>query len=564
MGGAVADKKIKPLREWMENENLDAYLVPHADRFQSEYLPPEDERLAWLTGFTGSAGIAAILRENAVLFTDGRYTLQAAKQVDTAIFDVVESPPEKPVEWLKDKLAEQARIGFDPWLFTVSQMQMWQRVAHENKWEMIAIDHNPIDELWQDKPSAKIIPAMPHELKYAGISTAEKISNILAKKEPETAYILISEPGLVCWLLNMRGQDVAHVPLVQSLALLDEKGQVILFTNPKKIGAELKRIWGNSVSVRDLSELENTLRKLDKNLQIDPAQCPYAVKEFCIANTIPLVEAADPSLLLRACKNDVEIQGAQLAQEMDAKAFNEFMQWFSARDFERENITELDVIETLHQCRKNNGSLDDSFDTIVGFGSNGAIIHYRADESCNLRLQPGNLLLLDSGGQYYEGTTDVTRVLAIGEATQQMKEHYTAVLKGLITLSVARFPLGTTGAQLDSLSRSHIWAVGLDYAHGTGHGVGSYMSVHEGPQGISSRSTVPLQAGMMLSIEPGIYLQGEYGIRLENIVVVVADTKADDKKPMLAFRTLTKTPFDERLILQDRLSAAEKAFLKQF
>ncbi|MDB5478224.1 MAG: xaa-Pro aminopeptidase [Alphaproteobacteria bacterium] len=561
----TSDEKINRLRQWMRDNGIDAYLVPHADRFQSEYLVPQDERLAWLTGFTGSAGMAAILSDKAFLFTDGRYTLQAAAETDAHVIEVIESPAGNPADVFGGHLSEGGVIGFDPMLFTVAQMTLWRREAQLRHWQLRPLETNPIDLLWTDKPVAPTVPAKAHELAYAGMSTADKTARILEKRNPKAATILISDPTLVCWLLNMRGGDVAHVPLVQGAALLDETGHITLFTNPDKIPADLRLVWGNHVGVENLSRLTETIEKINKPLQIDPVQCSYAIKVFCDDRDIPLVEAQDPALLLRACKNAVEIKGAISAHEKDAMAFDAFMAWFNTRDFEAENITELDVIEKLRHCRTGNTDcVDDSFSTIAGFGPNGAIVHYRADEKTNRRLQPNSLLLLDSGGQYFEGTTDVTRVLPVGTPTPIMKKHYTAVLQGLIALSCTRFPVGTTGAQLEAIARQPVWALGLDYAHGTGHGVGSYLSVHEGPQGFSPRGTAPLQPGMILSIEPGVYLTGQYGIRLENLVAVVDDAREDDIKHMLAFKTLTKIPFESKLICREDLTEAEKEFLQKF
>jgi len=340
----------------------------------------------------------------------------------------------------------------------------------------------------------------------------------------------------------------------------------MLFTDPQKITPALQNSWGNHVAVADLDQLYEILSKLEGPLQIDPGQCAYAVKNFCEEKEIKVVEVADPSLLLRACKNETEINGAIKAHEIDAGAFAEFTTWFKAQDFAKEKITELDIIQKLHEYRAATGQcVDESFDTIAGFGPNGAVVHYRADEQSNLQLKEGSLLLLDSGGQYRFGTTDVTRVFAVGAPSIEMKTHYTAVLKGLINLSMTRFPVGTNGSQLEALARAPIWALGLDYAHGTGHGVGSYLSVHEGPQGLSPRSsTIALQPGMILSIEPGIYLTDQYGIRLENLVVVVKDEREGDVKEMLAFKTLTKIPFNESLIDFEMLDERERMFLKQF
>jgi len=560
----VADEKINQLRQWMKRRKIDVYLVPHADRFQSEYLPASDERLAFLTGFTGSAGMAAITADKAVLFTDGRYTLQAAQQLDTKTYDVVEAPPASPMNWLLDHVQNGAKIGFDPWLFTVAQIAYWRRSVAVKNWDFVAIDENPVDLMWQDRPQEKLVVASDHPLEFSGASTAQKTEAIVQNMNKDAKAILFSEPALVCWLLNMRGGDVMHTPLVQSMALLDREGQIKLFTEPKKIPPELRQVWGNHVAVEALDDFTCALKKAPQPVQIDPSWCAFAVKDYCIDHEIQLIEASDPAIMLRAMKNQTEISGAFKAHEKDLTAFTEFMQWFSARDFVKETVTEMDVVAQLAQARTHAGAVDDSFSTIAGFAGNGAIVHYRVSEESNLRLQPGNLLLLDSGGQYREGTTDVTRVLPVGTPTAQMKTHYTAVLKGLINLSNARFPVGTTGGQLDALARAPVWALGLDYGHGTGHGVGSFLSVHEGPVRFRAENSVALKEGMILSIEPGIYLEGQYGIRLENLVVVVADKRPGDVKDMLAFDTLTRLPFDAQMIEWEKLSSAEIDWLKKF
>jgi Xaa-Pro aminopeptidase len=568
MDGSMADApaRIAQLRKWLDAQKIDAYLVPHSDRFQSEMLPALDERLAWLTGFTGSNGMAAVLKNKAVLFTDGRYTISAPLQMDMNVYEIFEAPPKNPSEWLVKELPAEGVIGFDPMLFTVAQISQWQKTAAKNKWELQAIEENPIDLFWKDRPVEAILAAEIHKSEFAGETTESKIAKILEKKSDEAHHLLISDPSLVCWLLNMRGKDVMHTPLVQSVVLLDKDGQVTLFTEPKKITPALHASWGNHVAVEDLSQLFDIILKINKPIQIDPTLADYAVKDFCIEHGIKVIEAADPSVALRANKNAVEIAGAIKAHEIDAQAVTEFRKWLKSRDFKKEKITELDVVQKLHEARVNTGQcVDDSFDTIAGFGPNGAIIHYRATKETNLQLHEGSLLLLDSGGQYHYGTTDVTRVFAIGTPTAKMKTHYTAVLKGLIALSSTRFPVGISGGHLDGLARAPIWEQGLDYAHGTGHGVGSYLSVHEWPRGAYNINTLaPFSPGMILSIEPGIYLKDEYGIRLENLVVVVEDKRAGDVKDMLAFKTLTKIPFEDDLIDRSMLNAQEIEFLKQF
>jgi Xaa-Pro aminopeptidase len=565
MGDLVAADRITTLRQWMKARQIDAYIVPHADRYQSEYMTPDEERLTWLTGFTGSNGMAIIAKDKAALFTDGRYMLQAPKQVDTKIFDIYETPPMRTVSWLEHHVKDKGVIAYDPWLVTLAQVRSWEKSAEEKNWTIRAVDENPIDVQWIDKAKNSIHAASLHGLKYAGRSKDDKIKLVLKKVSKKAERILVTDPGLVCWLLNIRGRDVPHVPFLLSQALIEPDGHVTLFTDKTKIPEKVSSALGNRVSIDDLQALLPVLMSQRTPLQIDPSHCPQAIYNFCKSNNIPVIEAEDPAYLLRAMKNWVEIKGAETAHEKDKKAFKSFLTWFGKIDFNKEKVTELDIVKKLHDCRaKDTDFADDSFATIAGFGPNGAIVHYKPEIASNLRLKPNNLLLLDSGGQYYTGTTDITRVLAVGKPTLEMKKHYTAVLKGLIALSSTRFPKGTTGAQLDAIARQPVWALGLDYAHGTGHGVGSFSSVHEGPAGFSYRNQVPLQPGMILSIEPGIYLTGQYGIRLENLVVVVKDKLPKDKKTMYAFQTLTRVPFDKNLIDWPAITDDERLFLAGF
>lgn len=548
MGEFVAAEKLKQLRDWMQAEKLDAYLVPHSDRFQSEYLPPEDERLAWLTGFTGSNGQAAILLEKAVLFTDSRYTLQALAQVDTTLYDVVETPPAKMSDWLGEHLAEGAVVGVDPWLWTAAQIAQLKKTAEQKKWTVRGIDGNPIDRLWTDRKASAPEKAMIYPLSFAGEDTQAKIVRLVTQMSPKAERILLSEPGLVCWLLNVRGKDVAHVPVLQSLAVLDRDGAVTMLADKRKIGDDVRQSLGNRVAIEELSALEQVLAANKKPLQLDPAQAPLAVKDLLAKHEITVIEAIDPSIMLRACKNKTEIDGAIEAHRKDGVAFRKFLNWYAQRDFAHEVITELDMVDKLRDFRAEDPDfLDTSFDTIAGYGSNGAIVHYHADAVSNQRLLPGNLFLLDSGGQYLCGTTDITRTLAVGTPSPQMKKHAQAVYDGMKALSHVRFPVGTVGFQLEALARGFLWQQGIDFGHSVGHCIGAYLSVHEDPRPWG-RDLVELKPGMITSIEPGYYRAGEYGIRFENLVVVVEDFRPEDEKKMLAFKTLTDVPFDETLI----------------
>jgi len=563
---ADARVKIDQIRNWMTSKNIDAYLVPRSDRYQGEYVTPSQERLKWLTNFTGSHGVVAILQNKAALFVSGMYTLQSSMQIDTDLYQIVESPPASPMEWLGKNLKRKSVIGFDPMLFTASQIALWRKAAAKEEWVFQPIEENAIDQFWFNKPADPVNKAVAQKIEFAGETTESKVSRIVEEISEDAHHLLISEPSMVSWLLNMRGQDITHTPLVHSQALLDKENQITLFVDQQKITPDLRTAWGNHVAVEDLSNLLDVIAKINKPLQIDPLETPYAVKAFCDQKKISLIETSNPAIQMRAQKNKIEIDGAIKAHEIDAQAFADFTTWFKSQDFKKESISELDIVAKLHELRKATGQcVDDSFDTIAGYGPNGAIIHYNATEETNLQLKENSLLLLDSGGQYHYGTTDVTRVFALGAPTKEMKTHYTAVLKGLINLSMVRFPEGTKGGQLDSLARAPIWELGLNYAHGTGHGVGSYLSVHEWPRAaFHLQNLIPLLPGMILSIEPGIYIKGQYGIRLENLVVVIEDKRPGDVQKMLAFKTLTKIPFENDLIDFDLMNENEKAFLKQF
>ncbi len=556
---------IKALRDWMDECGIDAYVQPHADRFQGEYQAPHDAALAWLTGFTGSAGLAVVTRQAAALFVDGRYTVQAPAQVDGNIFSVYETPHARPAQWLEKQIARGDSVALDPWLFTVASARQWDKTAADHGWHVNWVTQSPVDMLWENRPAPQKNKVFLHAQKYAGQSPADKVRMVIKKMAPDAARVLVTDPLLVCWLLNIRGRDVPHTPVLQSAALVGRDGHVTLFADTDKISATMQKKFARNVMVESLDRLAAVLGSSLVPVQLDPAQASKALFDACLRRQIPVVEAEDPCMALRAVKNAMEIAGAVRAHSMDARAFAAFRKWYAKQNFARTAVAELTIVDALHHFRaKNPDFVDESFDTIAGFAANGAIVHYRATDDTNKRLRPGNILLLDSGGQYPCGTTDVTRVLPVGKPTAVMKKHYTAVLKGLIALSSARFPVGTTGAQLDALARAPIWELGLDYSHGTGHGVGSFLSVHEGPQSVSPRGHAVLQPGMILSIEPGIYLNGQYGIRLENLVVVVDDTKKSDRKTMLAFKTLTKIPFEKSLIDMKALNAAEKRVLRSF
>lgn len=535
----------------MKRKKIDALIVPHSDFFQSEYLEACNERLAWLTGFTGSNGQAIVTQKEAVMFTDSRYTIQGVRETKPFGFVTAETPTVRPSTWLTKHLKKGQRVAIDPALFTVQQSIIWRDLIASLGGKLVLETENPVDLFWHDRPAQGRHPAEIHALKYAGVASNVKIKQVIAQINAQASHLLVTDPGLVCWLLNIRGRDVAHVPVLQSMALVSRDGRVTLFTDMTKISPAMRKALGTKISVQPLDKIIPVVSKTVKALQLDPHKCPLSLQAAFLKKRLSLIEAGDPCTTLRACKNAAEIKGAILAHKKDAAAFKKFFAWFAKLDFTRQKVTELDIVMKLRDCREMDPDfIDDSFSTISGFGANGAIVHYRVSPQSNTRLTPGNLLLLDSGAQYRCGTTDITRVLAVGKPTKEMIDHYNAVYRGMKSLSDVRFPAGTTGAQLEAIARRELWTHGLDYGHGTGHGVGSFMSVHEGPQGFTPHSNAPLLPGMILSVEPGVYHKGKFGIRLENLVLVEEDKRKGDMKPMLKFRTLTDVAFDRKLLRQ--------------
>lgn len=559
---------LEQLRHAMKEERLDAFLIPHDDMFFGENIAPGDERLQFLTKFTGSAGLAVVTQEKAALFVDGRYTLQAPAEVNTDDFDIYQIPQNMPSQWIKQTLSAGGLVGFDPWLHSLAQIRSYKKAFDLSGLIMKPLDQNLIDKIWQDRPTRNSVPIWHHDITYAGKSSQEKRQAIKEKlQEKDISAVLITDPESVSWLFNIRGSDVAHTPLVQSFAWVSAFDDDLLFIDKKKITKEIQLQFDTDVIIEEFSEIQEKLKTVSEvgsTVQVDPKNCPYALYTSLTACAVSLSEGDDPCLFPRACKNEVEINNARQAHIDDGVSLLKFMHWFKS-EAPKEILDELTVVEKLHEYRAQNSNfIEDSFETIAGFGSNGAIVHYRADEKTNKKITKNNLLLLDSGAQYYNGTTDITRVFTIGTPTDEMKDRFTRVLKGMVAVTQARFPVNTTGAALDSYARQALWDVGLDYAHGTGHGVGSFLSVHEGPHGISSRSMTPLKAGMILSNEPGYYKEGEYGIRLENLILVVDDTKEGDENPMLAFETLTLAPIDRRLIDESLLTKNEKQWLETY
>ncbi|MGY8669346.1 aminopeptidase P family protein [Bradyrhizobium sp. UFLA05-109] len=566
--GVALSARLAALREELARRKLTGFVVPRADQQQNEYVAPSEERLAWLTGFTGSAGLAVVLPQEAAVFVDGRYTLQAAKQVDAkawAVEPLIEPPPES---WLSAHLKAGDRLGFDPWLHTFAAAERLSAACAKAGAELVAVDSNPVDAVWHDRPPAPIAPVVIHALQYAGIAEVEKLAQIRSEIGKLGADALVlSDSHAVAWSFNIRGGDVAHTPLPLSYALVPKDGRPTVFIDHRKLSNLTRDHLEHSADVREPDALAPTLMALAKSgaaIALDNATAAEAVSRLITSSGGKPLRGADPVTLLKAVKNGTEIAGTKTAHRRDAVALARFLA-FIDREAPRGKLTEIDAVEALETFRRDTGALKDvSFPTISGTGPNGAIVHYRVTRKSNRRIAPGDLLLIDSGAQYEDGTTDVTRTMAVGEPSAEMRDRFTRVLRGHIAIARAVFPDGTTGAQLDTLARQYLWAAGVDFEHGTGHGVGSYLSVHEGPARISKLGTTPLKRGMILSNEPGYYKTDDFGIRIENLELVVAADIAGAEKPMNAFETLTLAPIDRRLIDVAMLSRDELDWLNAY
>jgi Xaa-Pro aminopeptidase len=563
-------ERVARLREELAQRGLDGFVVPHADEHQSEYLPASAERLFWLTGFSGSAGAAVVLRERAAIFVDGRYTLQVFSQVDARVFEVRPLHEEPPSKWLEAHAAAGQRIGFDPWLHTIREREQLERACARAGVELVAVEGNPIDAIWTDRPAPPALPVELHGPEFAGEEAGSKIARIAqAVREAGAAAAVLTMAESIAWLLNIRGRDVAHKPLALANAILPAQGKPQLFIAGEKLSNAARAHLADLADIDEPSGFLPALRRLGETEQavlVDPAATPSAVAEALQRAGADLRHGTDPCALPRAIKNETEIAGARAAQRRDGVAMARFLAWLD-REAPSGEVDEIGAARMLEHFRSRTGALMDiSFDTISGAGPNGAIVHYRVSETTNRRLVPNSLYLVDSGGQYRDGTTDVTRTVAIGTPTREMRERFTLVLKGMVALSTARFPKGTTGGQLDALARLALWAHGLDYDHGTGHGVGSFLGVHEGPQRIAKRGgDTPLKPGMILSNEPGYYKTGEYGIRIENLILVTAPEEiTGGERAMMGFETLTFVPIDRRLIEPTLLGEDNVAWLDAY
>jgi Xaa-Pro aminopeptidase len=565
--------RIDRLRAIMAQRGVDAFLVPRADEHQGEYVARSAERLKWLTGFSGSAGSAVIGAKKAALFVDGRYTLQAADQVDTGVLTVLEVPGASLDDWLTQNLASGAVVGFDPWLHTIASIEALERRLAAKDIKLKPVARNLVDIVWgAERPDAPAAPVVVQPLALAGQAAEDKIAAVQARlKADGQDAVVLTLPDSICWLLNIRGSDISRNPVVLAFAIVTRQGKPQLFIDPAKLGPEVKAHLKPLVKLFKPEALADQLQSLklgDARVRLDPGSAAWWLQRK-LGGKGKVVTGVDPCIGAKARKDAAEIAGSRDAHIRDGAAMVRYLAWLDAQ--EPGTVDEIQAVQKLEGFRQATGELRDlSFDTISGSGPNGAIVHYRVTEATNRKLGVGELFLIDSGGQYQDGTTDITRTVligggGIGKPSEEMRQRYTLVLKGHVAIGTARFPKGTRGIDLDPLARKALWDHGLDFSHGTGHGVGSYLSVHEGPQSISKRGMAVLEPGMIISNEPGYYKTGAYGIRIENLVLVEAPSRvAGGEIEMLGFETLTLAPYDRRLIALELLSPTERAWIDTY
>ena len=567
--GPAPPERLEALRAELDRLGVDGFLVPVADEHQGEFLAARARRLTWLTGFSGSAGIAVVLAERAAIFVDGRYTLQLRDQVDDALFERRHLTLAPPAEWLAEALGRGARLGYDPWLHTVDGLTPFTKACERIGAELVALEANPVDAVWQDQPPPPLAPVVVHEMRYAGRESVGKrrvIASRLDKDDLEAA--VLTAPDSIAWLLNIRGGDIPHTPVALAFAIIGRDRVVRLFIDSRKLGADVRRHLGDGVTIaapQSFGDALDALGAAGRRVQVAFSTAPAWVTARLRAAGATVVQKRDPCVLPKSCKNDIELDGMRAAHLRDGAALTRFLAWLAAAA--KGGLDELAAARKLDALRAEGELFRGlSFDTISAAGPHGAIVHYRVDGRSSRRIGPDTVYLVDSGAQYLDGTTDVTRTVAIGDAGAEARDRFTRVLKGHIAIATARFPDGVTGGQLDSLARAALWRAGLDFDHGTGHGVGSYLGVHEGPQRIAKRGgAVALRPGMVVSNEPGYYKEGAYGIRIENLVAVrKAAPVAGAEQELLEFETLTLVPIDRNMIEASLLSADEIAWLDSY
>jgi Xaa-Pro aminopeptidase len=562
------EARLSALREQMAKDDLHGFVVPICDEHMSEYVGDYAQRLAWLTGFGGSAGSAVVLKDKAAIFIDGRYTIQVRDQVDGKLYEYVGTADQSIVDWLGDNAPQGSTIGYDAWLHT----QDWAKAAaarlDKAGAKLVAVKVNPIDQVWEDQPEPSLAKLDIQPEEFAGKSSADKRADIATwlKKEGLDATVIAALDS-VAWAFNIRGEDIANTPVPRGYAIVKADGSAELFVAPEKLTDDVRVHLGNAVGLRSYDEFSAALNEYkDQKVGVDPERSVAAIFGQLEQAGATIVKKRDPTILAKAIKNETEVNGHKAAQERDGAALSQFLHWFSQEALSGGH-DELSVAAKLAEFRGQSDKLQDlSFRTISGAGPNGALCHYSVNEETNRKIEDGTLYLVDSGGQYRDGTTDVTRTMAVGQPTAEMIKRYTQVLQGHIALAKAVFPKGTTGGQLDILARQYLWADGVDYAHGTGHGVGAYLSVHEGPQRIAANSGFlePLVAGMICSNEPGYYKTDAFGIRIENLILVEERQIAGAEQEMLAFETLTFAPLDRRLIDVDMLSTVQRQWVDDY
>lgn len=565
--GPASPERLEALRRELARRELDGFIVPRTDEHQGEYVALRSMRLAWLTGFTGSAGVAMVLAERAAIFVDGRYTLQVEAEVEAGLFEIchlIDHPPER---WLAETLPAGARLGYDPWLHAVAGVERLSAACNKAGAFLVACPDNPLDAVWTDQPPPPLAPVVAHPIRFAGRTAEDKCEDIARQLTRDgLSAAVLTAPDAIAWLLNVRGGDVAYTPLPLSFAILHADARVEWFIDSRKLVPGLAEHLGDRVIILAPEALGGALDRLAGTVvRVDPATLPAWIADRLQRNEAVLDKGLDPCAVPRACKTFVELEGIRSAHRRDGAALTRFLAWIS-REAPSGGVSEIMAADRLEAFRAVGEHFEGlSFPTISGAGPHGAIVHYRVLPATDRRLEPGTLYLVDSGAQYRDGTTDVTRTLAIGPAGAEERHRFTLVLKGHIALATARFPVGTTGSQLDALARRALWAEGLDYDHGTGHGVGQFLSVHEGPQRIAKAgNTVALRPGMILSNEPGYYKAGAYGIRIETLVAVHEIALPGAERPMLGFETLTLAPIDRTLIQRDLLSDEEAAWLNGY